>query len=231
MKFPSPLVRGILLKRYRRSLVDVQLDDGTTITAHNGSFGQMIGCSELGRPVLLSESKDKGRRHPHTWEMIDMNGVWIGVNPANAHKVVAEAIAEGKIPSLLDYELQSEVTLGPGRKIDLFFQGLEENCFANIHSVTWVENSTAFFPDAPSPPAQKAMQELTAIAQQGHRAIAIFIIQRSDCAKFKPADRIDRAFLRNILAAHSAGVEILAYRAVVTPNEILLGDIIPHSLD
>ena len=231
MKFPSPLVCGILLKRYRRSLVDVKLDDGTIVTAHNSSFGQMTGCSEPGRPVLLSESKDKGRRHPHTWEMIDMNGVWIGVNPANAHKVVAEAITEGKIPSLLDYELQPDATLGPGRKIDLFFQGLEQNCFVNIHSVTWVEDGIAFFPDAPSPPAQKGMQELAAIAQQGHSAIAIFVVQRGDCAKFRPADRIDRVLLRNILAAHSAGVEILVYRAVVTPHEILLGEIIPHSLD
>jgi sugar fermentation stimulation protein A len=231
MKFPSALIRGTLLKRYRRSLVDVKLGDGTIVTAHNAAFGQMTGCSELGRPVLLSESKDKGRRHPHTWEMIDMSGIWIGVNPANAHKVVAEAIADGKIPSLSGYELQHEVSLGRGRKVDLIFQGLEQNCFVNIYSVTWAENDVAFFPDAISPPSQKSMQELVNIAQQGHRAIAIFVVQRGDCSRFKPADHVDRGFLRAILAACQAGVDILAYRAVVTSVEILLGDLIPYSLE
>ena len=231
MKFPSPLLCGTLLKRYRRSLVDVKLDDGAIVTAHNAAFGQMTGCSQLGRPVMLSESKDKGRRHPHTWEMIEMNGVWVGVNPSNAHKLVAEAIAEKRIPSLLEYEHQPEVNFAPQRKIDLFFQGLEQNCFVNVHNVTWAEDGIAFFPDTASPPAQKAMQELTVIAKQSHRAIAIFVVQRGDCEKFRPADNIDRTFLRNILAAHSAGVEILVYRAVVTPSEILLGDLIPYSLD
>lgn len=229
MKFTAPLVHGILHKRHRRSLVDVKLDDGRIVTAHNASFGQMTACSEIGRPVLLSESLNEGRRHPHTWEMIDMNSVWVGVNPANARKAVLEAMAGKAIPLLKEHELQHEASFGRSRKIDLILEGMEHNCFVNIHSATWAENDIAYFPDAVSPPAQKSMQELAAIARQGHRAVAIFVVQRADCSRFKPAEHVDKDFLKAILAAESAGVEILAYRAVVTPQEVTLGSLIPYS--
>ena len=229
MKFPAPLVRGILHKRHKRSLVEVKLDNGPLVTAHNAAFGQMIACSEIGRPVLLSETRDSGRRHPHTWELIDMNGAWVGVNPANARKAVLEAISAKTIPLLKEHELQHEATFGRSRKIDLILEGMEHNCFVNIHNVTWAENDVAYFPDAVSPPSQKSMQELTAIARQGHRAIAIFVVQRSDCSRFKPAEQVDKDFLKAILAAETSGVEILAYRAVVTPQEVTLGTLIPFS--
>ena len=229
MKFPAPLVSGTLLKRHRRSLVDVKLDDGRIVTAHNASFGQMTACSEIGRPVLLSESLHEGRRHPHTWEMIDMNGVWVGVNPANARKAVLEAIADKEIPLLHDHELQKDVSFGRGRQIDLILEGMEQNSFVNIHNVTWAESDVACFPDAVSPPAQKSMQGLAAIARQGHRAVAIFVVQRSDCSRFKPAEHVDKDFLKAFLAAENAGVEVLPYRAVVTPQEVTLGTLIPYS--
>jgi sugar fermentation stimulation protein A len=229
MKFPAPLFQGTLHKRHRRSLVDVKLDDGRIVTAHNASFGQMTTCCEIGRPVLLSESLNEGRRHPHTWEMIDMNSVWIGVNPANARKAVLEAIAGKTIPLLKEHELQHEATFGRSRKIDLILEGMEHNCFVNIHNVTWAENDVAYFPDAVSPPSQKSMQELAGIARQGHRAVAVFVVQRSDCSRFKPAEHVDKDFLNAILAAENAGVEILVYRAVVTPQEVTLGSLIPYS--
>lgn len=229
MKFPAPLVHGILTKRHKRSLVEVKLENGEIVTAHNASFGHMTACSEIGRPVLLSENRDSGRRNPHTWEMIDMNGVLVGVNPGNARKAVLEAIAKKEIPLLRDHELQNEVSFGRGRKIDLILEGMEHNCFVNIHNVTWAESGVAYFPDSVSPPAQQSLQGLESIARQGHRAIALFVVQRSDCSQLKPAENVDKDFLKAILAAESAGVEMLVYRAAVTPEEVTLGTLIPYS--
>jgi len=86
-------------------------------------------------------------------------------------------------------------------------------------------------PDAVSESPKKSLYELTEIAGQGHRAVAFFLVQRGDCEIFKPAEQIDRDYLKAILKAQSAGVEIIVYRAAVTPQEITLGVPLPHSLE
>ena len=231
MKFAAPLISGTLIKRYRRSLADVKLDNGSIVTAHSPSLGSMAGCSDPGRTVLLSDSGDTSRRHPLTWELIDVDGTWVGVNPGMARKIAREAIMDGAIPSLHNYEIQSEATYGKTRKIDLILQSMEQNCFINIHNVTWVQEGVALFPDAVSESPKKSLYELTEIAGQGHRAVAFFLVQRGDCEIFKPAEQIDRDYLKAILKAQSAGVEITVYRAAVTPHEITLGVPLPHSLE
>jgi len=231
MKFRSPLIRGTIVKRYRRSLVDVKLDNGRIVTAHSPSLGPMTGCYEPGRPAMLSDSHDPNRKHPLTWELIDMGGIWVGVNPSAAKKVLVEAIDTSGIPSLAGYETLKETTYGRNKKTDLILQGMEHNCFINTYSVSWAENDVALFPDAVSTRATTQLRELAEIPTEGHRSIAFFLVQRSDCSRLTIAAGINSELQQALRGARNAGVEILVYRSVVSPEEITLGSPIPCIID
>jgi len=155
----------------------------------------------------------------------------VGVNSAVPRKVLVESIMQRLIPSLRGFsELQSDATYGLRNKVDVMLLGMEHNCFIDTFHVSWVENQTALFPDAPSPRSTKSIGQLSDVARQGHRAVAFFFVQRGDCTQFKPAENIDKEFLKALLSAHSAGVEILVYRAKITIDAITLGTPLPFSL-
>jgi sugar fermentation stimulation protein A len=136
------------------------------------------------------------------------------------------------IPSFKGFgDLQVEAIYGSGNKIDVMLQGMELNCFINTFHVSWVENGVALFPDSPSPRMVKSINQLAEIAHKGHRAVAFFLVQRADCSVFKPAEQVDRNFLKAMLAAQSAGAEIMVYRADITSEEITLGKLLPYSLE
>lgn len=224
MKFSTKLIGGKLVRRYRRFLVDVQLDSGPVVTAHCPNSGTMVGCSTPGNPVLLSESKDPHRRNAYTWEMIRMNGTWVGINVATPRRVIAENLRAKQIPSLKHYtELLLDAEYGRGNRVDIMMHGNDQNVFMNIHHVAWAENGIAKFPETPNARARKGLKELTEIAAQGHRAIAFFFIQREDCDFFSDAVDIDPEFGNLFREAVKTGVEIMAYRARITPDEISLG--------
>ena len=232
MHFPSPLIRGILIKKYRRSIVDVRLEDGSHVTAHCPTMGTMNAVPDTARPVMLSDSGLDARRHKLTWELIDIDGHWVGVNSSMPRKVLIESIVQRLIPSLKGFgEPQADATYGIRNKIDVMLLGMEHNCFINTFPVSWVENNVALLPDAPSPRMNKSVQQLTEIARQGHRAVAFFFVQRTDCTVFKPAENVDKDFLKALLAAQSAGVEIMVYRAKITLEAITLGKPLPYSLE
>lgn len=231
MKFPSPLLRGTLIKRYRRSLADIKLDGGAIVTAHVFALGAMRGCCEPRRPVLISDSGDRARRHPLTWELIDMNGVWVCVNPTVSRRILHEVIVDGTIESLRGYTIQSEAFFGRGRRIDLILQSMKENCFISVQSVSWAEDGTALFPDTVNEPARKSLHELAEITRQGHRAIAFFHVLRQDCDRMRPAGHVDKEYVKGLREAERAGVEIIAFRGTVSPSEIGLGIPIPFSLE
>ena len=231
MKLPTPLLRGSLVKRYRRSLVDVTLDDGTMVTAHCGNPGPMVGCCTPGNDVILSDSGNPSRRHRLTWELIQTGETWVCINPTIARRVVFDALQSRLIPSLQQYkEIERETLYGAGMKIDLILQGMERNCFLNIFNVTWAEKGTALFPDVAHQRYRKSIADLTEIANQGHSAVAFFFVQRGDCTLFRPAEHIDREFLKALLHAEDKGVEILVYRASITVDEIGLGTPLAYAL-
>lgn len=232
MKFPTKLIGGKLVRRYRRFLVDVQLDDGPLVTAHCPNSGSMVGCSEPGRPVLLSESKDPHRRNAYTWELIKIDSAWVGVNVATPRKIIAESLYAKHIPSLKHYnEILLDAEYGRGNKVDIMMHGNDRNVFMNVHHVAWVDHGVAKFPETSNARARKGLQELTEIAAQGHKAVELYFIQRGDCNSFSPAVNVDAEFARIFKAAQKEGVEILAYRAAITPEEISLGVPIPCALD
>jgi sugar fermentation stimulation protein A len=223
MLFPSRLIRGTLVQRYKRFLADVRLSNGEIVTAHCTNTGSMLGCKEPGSAVYLSLSPNKGRKLPYTWEMIQIKRNWIGINTLHPNRLVAEAIAAGVIAELRGYpNIRREVKVSAHSRLDLCLEGSGGCCYVEVKNVTVSFDGAAAFPDAVSERATKHLKELIRLKRQGHRAVAVFVIQRGDCDHFRPADEIDPEYGRWLRRAVKAGVEVLPYVANVTPKGILL---------
>jgi sugar fermentation stimulation protein A len=225
MLFPSRLIRGTLVRRYKRFLADVRLPSGEIITAHCTNTGSMLGCNAPGSVVYLSLSPNKGRKLAYTWEMIQIKRTWIGINTFHPNRLVAEAIEAGAIPELRGYEVvRREVKVSAHSRLDLCLDGQSGSCYVEVKNVTMSFDGAAAFPDAVSDRATKHLRELIRLKRKGHRAAIVFVIQRGDCKHFRPADEIDPEYGRWLRKAAKAGVEILPYVAKVTRKGILLAD-------
>lgn len=223
MKLPHPLTPGLLLRRYKRFLADVELSDGTVVTAHCANSGSMLGCAAPGSPVLLSRSDNPARKLPHTWELVHADDCWIGINTGLPNRLAREGIEQGVVSELQGYErIRQEVCYGAERsRIDLLLEepGL---CYVEVKNVTLVEDGVARFPDAVTTRGQKHLRELMAMVESGARAVNFFVVQHGNARTVTPADSIDPAYGKLLRQAADAGVELLAYQASVTPTEIIL---------
>jgi sugar fermentation stimulation protein A len=231
MIFPSRLIRGTLLQRYKRFLADVRLADGEVVTVHCTNTGSMLGCMAPGSAVLISRSANLNRKLAYTWEMIRINGAWVGINTMHPNRLVAEAVAAGAIPELSGYEsVRREVKVSAHSRLDLCLEGQSGSCFVEVKNVTVSFDGAAAFPDAVSERATKHLKELMRLKRRGHRAALVFVIQRGDCDYFRPADEIDPEYGRWLRRAAKVGVEVLPYVAKVTARNIILGARIPTKL-
>ncbi|MCK3684966.1 DNA/RNA nuclease SfsA [Maribellus sp. YY47] len=222
MVFQQELVHGTLIKRYKRFLADVTLDDGSVVTAHCTNSGTMKSCLEEGAEVYLSPAGDPKRKTRFTWEMIKINDGWVGINTSNPNLLAFEAILEGKIPRLEGYtQVRREVTFGDSR-FDVYAENDTEKCFVEVKNVSLKEGNYALFPDAVTTRGQKHLITLMEVKKQGMRAVMLYIIQRCDVAVFAPAVEIDPAYAAVLKEAVSAGVEVIPMQALVTPAEIRL---------
>lgn len=223
MRFHSRLIRGTLVQRYKRFLADVQLANGEIVTAHCTNTGSMLGCKEPGSAVYLSRSDNPNRKLAYTWEMIEINKQWVGINTMHPNRLVAEAIASGAIQELTGYtRIRSEVKVNAHTRLDLCLESQSGSCFVEVKNVTLASEGVAAFPDAVTERGTKHLRELMRLHRKGHRAAIVFVIQRPDCHAFRPADEIDVEYGRWLRKAVKAGVEALPYIAKVTPEEIFL---------
>lgn len=223
MRFNSRLIRGTLIQRYKRFLADVRLANGEIVTAHCTNTGSMLGCREPGSSVYLSRSDNPNRKLPYTWELIEINRNWVGINTMHPNRLVAEAIASGAIRELAGYErIRSEVKTNTHTRLDLYLERQSESCFVEVKNVTLASEGIAAFPDAVTERGAKHLRELMRLHRKGHRAAIVFVIQRADCHAFRPADEIDVEYGRWLRKAVKAGVEALPYRAKVSAKEIFL---------
>jgi len=223
-----PLTPGTLIRRYKRFLADVDLDDGTTVTAHCPNSGSMKGCAAPGSRVYLSRSSNPGRKYPFTWELVESDGFWAGINTSLPNRLVHEAIENGTAIELQGYEaIRAEVPYGEHSRIDLLLESPVQRCFVEVKNVTLVENNRALFPDAVTTRGQKHLNELMRVVREGDRGVIFFTVQRGDGCTVSPADDIDPEYGRLLRLAIQSGVEAFAYRALVTPEEILLTERLP----
>ncbi len=223
MIITQKLIPGILIRRYKRFLADVQLDNGTVITAHCPNSGSMLTCDIPGSEVLLSYHQSPKRKYAFTWEIVKVNSIWVGINTNVPNRLVYESILQNSIPELIGYpEIFREQKVGQKSRLDLMLRDDSKRCYVEIKNVTLVENGAALFPDAVTERGTRHLQELIKLTEAGHRAIIFFVIQREDGEYFSPADHIDPIYGAMLREAYSRGVEILPYRAVVMPSEIRL---------
>ncbi len=231
MEFDSPLIRGTLIKRYKRFLADVTLENGDQITAHSPNTGSMKGCSEPGSTVWLRDTKNPDRKYPLSWEMIEVKpNVLVGINTILSNSIVAEAIENNIVSELQGYDLiRREVKYGEeNSRIDLLLsdQNCEgdnkPDCYVEVKNVTLVKDQTAYFPDAVTKRGSKHLRELQAMVKQGKRAVIFYCIQRNDVNEFRPADDIDPEYSQLLRKAINTGVEALAYTVKISPQGIEL---------
>jgi sugar fermentation stimulation protein A len=225
MKFESPLIYGKIIKRYKRFLADVLLDNGELITAHTANTGSMTTCWEPGWKVALSYHDNPKRKLKYSLEMTHNNRTWIGVNTSVPNKLGKESILAHEIPELDGYEIvRSEVKIGKSR-IDLKLENHPgfADCFVEIKNVTlWSVGEIALFPDSVTTRGQKHLQELTELKIAGTRAAMLYIVQRGDVNSFSPAEKIDPEYARLLRVAVDNGVEVYCYQYDVTPTQIKL---------
>ncbi len=232
MRFDAPLIPATMIKRYKRFLADVRLEDGSELTVHCPNSGSMKMCWAEGWPVYISDSGNAKRKHRHTLELTHNGVCWIGVNTQIPNKIAREAIEVGRIPGLADFsELRSEVKYGQNSRVDLLGTDADGRlCYIEVKNVTLVGDDGCYqFPDAVTTRGQKHLDELVECVNQGHRAVMLFVIQRSDGVGFSPAMDIDSTYAEKLKEARTAGVEILPCMAQVSPDEVVLtGELIPQ---
>ena len=237
MKFSAPLQRGRLVKRYKRFLADVLLDDGTAVTATCPNTGSMRGLTEPGSLVWLSVSASPTRKYAHTWEIVEAGlgdgPVSVGINTNHPNRIVAEAITAGLIPELSGYAtLRREVKYGASSRIDILLEdpvrGLAYVEIKNVHLSR--TPGLAEFPDSVTERGVKHLQELTAMVAAGHRAVMVYLVQRADAATFTFAADIDPRYAAAFLKAQAGGVEAIVLACTVTPEEIAIARAIPLKL-
>ena len=230
MNLPENLLTGVLIQRYKRFLADVILASGETITVHCPNSGSMTGCAVPGSPVILSRSDRPGRKYPHTWELVQVDGCWIGVNTGITPTLVREGILGGVVAELQGYEsIRPEVTRGDSR-LDLLLTGEGGRCWVEVKNVTLAEDGLALFPDSVTLRGQKHLIELMDVVRSGDRGVIFYVVQRGDCRAMAPADRIDPRYGVLLREAVTVGVEALAYRADVSPAGISLVTRLPVRL-
>ena len=230
MIFSEKLIHGTLIKRYKRFLADVRLDDGTEVVAHCTNSGSMKSCLENGAEVYLTPVNDPKRKTKFTWEMIKINGDWVGINTGNPNKLAFEAISKGTIPELVGYtNVKREVTFGDSR-FDVFAENESEQCFVEVKNVSLKEGKYALFPDSVTTRGQKHLRTLMEVKAKGIRAVMLYIIQRSDVEIFAPAADIDPKYAELLKEAVSKGVEVIPMQAKVTPEKIELVKKLPFKI-
>ena len=226
------LIPGTLIRRYKRFLADVRLENGKTVTAHCPNSGSMKACCQPGRPVYLSYHDNPKRKLKYTWELIDMPASLVGVNTQVPNRLVAHAIASNDVAELSGYAtVRREVKAGTNSRIDLLLESPDRRpCYVEVKNCTLVTDGVATFPDAVTVRGQKHLMELQGLVSAGCRCAMFFLIQRMDAGSFAPADHIDPNYGSMLGQAAQHGVEILVYDTHIDFGGIRLRDRLPHDL-
>lgn len=234
MQFIPALQPATLVQRYKRFLADVVTPEGVALTLHCPNTGAMTGCATPGDTVWYSTSENTKRKYPYTWEITQTaDGEYICVNTLRANQLVKEAISLDLIPELRGYNtLKSEVKYGAeNSRIDFMLQAEDRpECYIEVKSVTLADRDYGYFPDAVTLRGQKHLRELISVAAAGKRAVLLFAVLHSAIGRFSPARHIDPKYAQLLNEAQKQGVEVLAYKAELSADNMTLRSALPVTL-
>ncbi|MFN3714654.1 MAG: DNA/RNA nuclease SfsA [Alcanivoracaceae bacterium] len=235
MRFDPPLQQARLIRRYKRFMVDVELADGGVITLHCPNTGSMKNCQPQGARVLYSDSGNPARKYRHTLEAVQVaHGHWAGVNTMRTNALVAEVIEAKRIPGLKRYQsLRREVTFADSRFDLALDHATGKQTFIEVKNVTLgpaadeADDGMIAFPDAVTERGQKHLLTLMDVVRQGHRAVLFFCVQHTGAKKVRPADEVDPRYGELLRQASRQGVEIMAWRTHISPDQFRLDVSVP----
>lgn len=231
MRFQTPLIRAILLRRYKRFLSDIRLPDGTEAVAHCPNPGSMMGLTAPGSTIWVEPNSDPKKKLRYGWRLIELpDGHMVGIDAGRANRIVGEALAADLIPELRGYgAIRPEQKYGTNSRIDFLLQSDgQPDCYVEVKNVHLRrETDWAEFPDSVTKRGAKHLRELQQIAASGARAVMLYLVQRDDCARFRLAGDIDPVYASEFDTARQNRVEILCYGTHLSPWEITLAGPLP----
>src|SRR6056297_2050369 len=214
MRFQTPLVPGRLIRRYKRFLADIRLDDGHEAVAHCANPGSMMGLAEPSTRIWVEPNDDPKKKLKFGWRLVDHeNGHFTGVDTSVPNRALRAALEARAVPGLEDYgTVRPEVKYGAGSRIDfLLTEAGQPDAYVEVKSVTLSRRpGLAEFPDSVTARGAKHLAELGEMARQGHRAVMLYLVQRTDCSKVTLAKDIDPAYHAAFTRARAAGVDVIA---------------------
>lgn len=231
MRFQTPLIPATLIRRYKRFLADIRLDDGQEATAHCANPGSMMGLAEPGMRIWVEPNDDPKKKLKYGWRLVEhANGHFTGVDTSVPNRALRAALTAGDVTGLDGYEhVRAEVKYGQNSRIDFLLQGAgRRDAYVEVKSVTLMRQpGLAEFPDSVTARGAKHLAELAQMARAGHRAVMLYLIQRTDAQTFALAADIDPAYAAAFASARDAGVEALAFDTVISPEGVTLGRAVP----
>ncbi len=230
MRFERPLVPGRLISRYKRFLFDAALEDGRVITGSCPNTGSMQGLTTPGSLIFMSEHDSPTRKYRHMLEIVETDGTLVGINTGMPNRLAEEAIRAGLIPSLSAYDrVERERKYGRNSRIDLLLSGNGlPLAYVEVKNVHFIRRpGLAEFPDTVTTRGAKHLEELGDMAEAGHRAVMLYLIQREDCTRFALSPDLDPAYGLAFARARRRGVEAFAVKCRVDPREIVPVQAIP----
>lgn len=234
MRFQTPLVPATLIRRYKRFLADCRLEDGREVTAHVANPGSMLGLKDEGQRIWLEPNDDPKKKLKWAWRLVEHpDGHFTGVDTGAANRVLKTALMAGQVAGLNGYDLiRPEVKYGTNSRIDFLLTGAgRADCYVEVKSVTLSRQpGLAEFPDSVTARGTKHLAELAGMAGQGHRAVMLYLVQRTDCSRVTLATDIDPAYGAGFERARAAGVEAMALGCRISPEGVDLRGPIPVSL-
>ena len=233
MRFQTPLLPAVLIRRYKRFLADARLEDGTEVTAHCANPGSMMGLAEPGMRIWLEPNDDPKKKLKYGWRLVEHDtGHFTGVDTSIPNRALKSALIARQVPGLDTYPLvRPEVKYGQNSRIDFLLSGDgQPDLYVEVKSVTLSRQpGLAEFPDSVTARGAKHLGELQAMVDQGHRGMMLYLVQRTDAELVTLAADIDPTYAAAFDAAQAAGVEIAAFGCNISPQEITLGGALPFS--
>ena len=225
MKFTEKLVKGKLIKRYKRFFVDVKLNK-ETITAHCPNTGSMMGLLNQNNDVFVSKNNNPKRKLKYGLELVKANNNLVGINTHKANKIVNHALENNLITELKNNDrITPEVFFNKETRFDFLIEKNKKKSFIEVKNVTlFRDKETAEFPDAITSRGSKHLLTLIDAIKKGYKTYLIFLIQIENMKYFKIAKDIDNNYYKNYLVAKKAGVNFLAYGCKISANEICINN-------